>query len=129
MSIITIKEKIITGDMVNEERERRILEGTIINITGYGDVNLEGRLIDRNNLSDLAFASSLRINTGDTTTITVFRDKDNVDHDLTPLHIIDLWNKGSAYISYMYQKSWEIKSMDPIPLDYTNNSYWEEAEE
>jgi hypothetical protein len=113
-----------SSDNVNTERERRIIEGTLINITGYGDVNLEGRAIDRSNLSDLAFAASLRISIGDTTTTTPFRDKDNVSHDLTPPNIIELWTKASAYVSFLYEKSWEIKAMDPIPDDYTDDSYW-----
>jgi len=109
----------ITSDQVNTERTRRILAGgTFLSIPVTGDDQTI------TNLTNLAFGASLRVGSGDTTTITVYRDAVNADHDLTPLQIIGLWQASAAYVSSLYQKSWDLKTMDPIPLDYTDESYW-----
>ncbi|PWV97700.1 uncharacterized protein DUF4376 [Hoeflea marina] len=113
-----------SGDDVNRERERRILTGTAVTIDGYGDVPLQGREEDRSNLSDLAFAASLRIGAGDVTTTSVFRDRDNVDHDLTPPQFIEMWSQASAYVSAIYAASWAIKAMAPIPLNFSDDANW-----
>lgn len=113
-----------TGDDVNAERMRRILAGTTISLDFYGDIPLQGRDEDRSNLSDLAFAASLRIGAGDTTTTSLFRDRDNVDHALTPPQFIELWTKASAYVSAIYAASWVIKAIDPIPADFVEDENW-----
>lgn len=110
---------LITAAQVNAERERRILAGETFN-----GVLITGDPTNRANLSDLAFGASLRIGAGDTTTETTFRDGNNIDHDLTPVELLTLWQQAAAYVSLLYAKSWELKGMDPIPADYTSDSYW-----
>lgn len=114
----------ITSEHVNAERARRVAAGTIINVSGYGAVALEGRVEDRVNLSGLKDVAKEMIETGDTTTTRQFRDRDNVDHDLTAPQIVELWRKGVMWTEAIYQKSWVLKSMDPIPRDYTDEGYW-----
>lgn len=114
----------VTKPDVNRERSRRIAEGVVVSVEGYGDVALQGRLEDQINLIGLYNGAMLRISQGDTTTVTKFRDRDNVDHDLTPPQIVDMWAKGSSFVSQVIQASWDVKDLDPIPLDYTDDKYW-----
>lgn len=109
----------ITGDDVNRERNRRIIACTSIN-----GIVVTGRDEDARNLTNLAFSAQLRLATGDTITTTTFRDGNNVDHDLTPPQIITLWQASAAHVSALYQASWSIKAMDPIPADFRDNQYW-----
>lgn len=111
------------GD-VNFERERRILAGRVFNVTGYGGVNVTGDDDTKTNLQGLAFAAQLRLAQGDTTTLTKYRDADNVTHELTPPQMIELWSLGSSYISAVMEASWDLKAQDPIPSDYTDDAYW-----
>lgn len=104
---------------VNAERQRRILAGTVI-----GGVHVTGRDEDARNLTNLALAAQLRIASGDTTTPTVFRDGNNVDHDLTPPQMLALWQQSAAYVSALYAASWAIKAMEPMPADVTDNGLW-----
>lgn len=113
-----------SGADVNAERERRIAAGTTVNITGYGTIPLQGRDVDQINLLGLVQAASLRVAAGDVTTTTVFRDADNTNHELTPPQIIELWSKGSAWISSVYTASWVIKELSPIPADFSDDARW-----
>lgn len=114
----------LTEKDITEERSRRVAAGTVVSVEGYGDVALQGRPEDQITLGNLAQISLLRIQQGDTTTITKFRDRDNVDHDLTPPQIVDMWVKGTSWVSTVYEASWDVKDLDPIPLDYTDDKYW-----
>lgn len=114
----------ITHAHINAERDRRILSGTTVTIAGVGDIPLQGGAEHERNLQGLAFAAQMRVASGDTETITVFRDGDNQNHNLTPLQVLALWQGGAAYISQLYQASWALKALDPIPQDYRNDSYW-----
>lgn len=114
-----------SAEAVNAERDRRIARGTTIEVSGYGSIPLQGREKDQTNLLGLMNAAKIRIESGDVTTLRKFRDAENVDHMLTPPQFIELWVKGSAWISDVYEASWDLKDMDPIPADYaTNESYW-----
>jgi hypothetical protein len=104
---------------VNAERDRRIIVGKTIN-----GIAVTGRDEDARNLTNLALAAQLRIGSGDTTTTTTFRDGNNVDHDLTPPQMLALWQASAAYVSALYEASWAIKAMDPIPADYAADERW-----
>lgn len=113
-----------TEQDVNQERSRRVAAGTVVSVEGYGNVALQGRQEDQITLGNLAQISMFRIQQGDTTTTTKFRDRDNVDHFLTPPQIVDMWAKGTQWVSDIYAASWDVKDLDPIPLDYTDDKYW-----
>lgn len=110
---------IVTTDMVNAERSRRLLAGGT-----FGGIYVTGDETNRANLSDLAFGASLRVAAGDTTTETTYRDGNNVDHDLTPPQLLSLWQQAAAHVSLLYVKSWAIKAMEIIPLGYCDDAYW-----
>lgn len=109
---------------VNRERDRRVFAGTTVELDGYGPVPLQGRDQDQTNLLGLVTAASLRLAAGDNATVTKFRDALNVDHLLVPAQIVEMWSKGSSWISDVYDASWTIKAMEPIPADYAADSYW-----
>jgi hypothetical protein len=109
----------VTSDDANAERQRRIAAGGVIN-----GVRVTGRADDARNLMSLALIAQMRIAAGDTSTPTTFRDGDNVDHELTPPQILTMWQESAAYVSAIYQASWDIKAMDPIPADFTADHFW-----
>lgn len=109
----------ISSDDVNAERDRRIVAGKTIN-----GIAVTGREEDARNLTNLALAAQMRIASGDTATLTTFRDGNNVDHDLTPAEMLALWQASAAYVSALYAASWVIKALDPIPLDFDADSRW-----
>lgn len=109
---------------INAERDRRVAAGTTVNVTGYGDIPLQGGERDQTNLLGLVTAAQVRLAGGDSSTLTKFRDADNVDHMLTPMQVIEMWSKGAAWISANYDASWTIKALDPIPADFADDSYW-----
>lgn len=104
---------------INAERQRRIVAGKVID-----GVYVTGRDQDARNLTNLALAAQLRMASGDTTTTTVFRDGQNVDHELTPPQMLALWQQSAAYVSALYAASWAIKAMDPMPADVTDDGLW-----
>ncbi len=105
---------------VNAERQRRLLAGKVIN-----GVHVTGD--DARNLTNLALASQMRISAGDTSTITVFRDGWNIDHELSPPQIMSLWQQSSEYVSALYAASWALKALDPIPSDFDDDRRWPKA--
>lgn len=112
------EKRAATHAAINTERSRRIVAGTVI-----GDVYVTGRDEDARNLMALALAAQMRIATGDET-LTVFRDGDNVDHELTPMQVLNLWKESANYVSHLYAKSWEIKALETLPDDITENDLW-----
>lgn len=111
------------GYDVNNERDKRILRGKVFTVTGYGEVNLEGRQQDIANLSSLGTFALGAIGSGQGAATTKFRDKDNVVHTLTWSQVFELYTKASAYISAVYTASWNLKDSG-IPADYTEDTYW-----
>lgn len=104
---------------INAERQRRIEAGKVID-----GVYVTGRDEDARNLTNLALAAQMRIAGGDTSTITVYRDGNNVDHDLAPSQVLSLWQQSAEYASALYVASWAVKAMEPLPADVTAAELW-----
>ena len=118
-------EKRVVMDAINAERERRIIEGVHISVTGYANpIALQGRQEDKTNLLSLSQAASGRLAQGNTTHQTIFRDKNNEKHTLAPAQVYELWALGAAWVEGVMQSSWVLKDMDPIPSDFTDDGYW-----
>ena len=114
-----------TSDDVNAERQARLAAGFDATLSdGVTVIPLQGRDEDMRNLHGLCTAAQLRMAGGDTTTVTAFRDRDNVIHDLTPAEVVELWSIGAAWVSAVYAASWAIKDIDPIAPDYADDSRW-----
>jgi hypothetical protein len=115
----------VTNEKLNEERDRRVLEGNTFEVNAYGPVTIAGDDTTIRNLQGLALAAQLRMSQGDLTTITNFRDETNVVHQLVPAQVIDLWSQGAAYVSALFQSAWALKDNPAgIPNDYQDDKYW-----
>jgi hypothetical protein len=38
--------------------------------------------------------------------------------------MLALWQASAAYVSALYEASWALKAMDPIPADYAAGERW-----
>ena len=104
---------------INLERDRRIAAGRV-----FDGIHVTGR--DRDQLILLALkdtACDLKA-AGITDAIIPFRDGQDVERMLTADEIINLADAGKAYVTAVYQASWALKAMDPIPQDIINDQYW-----
>ena len=112
-------------DAVNVKRLKVITAGTDVDLTGYGIVALQGRPEDQTSLQGLAFGAQLRLSAGDSTTLMGFMDRNNVPHQLAPAQMLELWQKGAAFVSAIYARSWAIKEMNPETTDPNDDALWE----
>lgn len=110
---------------VNHERDRRIHAGVKIAVRPGVTVHVGGDETTKINLLGLAQAATLRVSSGDVTTITKYRDETNTVYDLTPPEILQVWSDGAAYVSEVFAHSWALKD-DPngIPVDYMDDKHW-----
>lgn len=109
---------------INAERERRIAQGATVSVPGVGDVPVQGRDVDVRNLQGLGLMAMARVAAGDVETVTVFRDADNTDHELTPPQILALVQGAAIAAESIIQASWAIKAMEPLPDDVTADELW-----
>ncbi len=118
-----------TGDMINVERDRRIVAGKTFDVTGYGPVPLTGREKDKVALIGLLFKAQRARALGVTEAIIKLRDGLDVNHNLTPDQAIELINAGMSWIEATMAVSWDMKDgVAPfeagIPADYSDDAYW-----
>lgn len=111
-------------DAVNTKRLKVITVGTTVSVTGHGSVALQGRPEDQTSLQGLAFGAQLRLGMGDSTTLMDFLDRENVLHQLVPMQMLELWQKGAAFISAVYARSWVIKEMNPETTNIEDPLLW-----
>ena len=111
-------------DAINARRAELIAAGTYVAVTGYGTVALQGRPEDQQSIQGLAFAAQMRLGAGDAFSKTKFLDRNNVEHSLTPMQILEVWQKGAMFISQVYEKSWRLKEMDPEVTDPKDVKNW-----
>lgn len=109
---------------VNAERDRRILAGVAVEVVGIGPIPLQGRPADQINMMALSDTARELQTAGITAPIIPFRDGDNVEHILTAAQMLEANNKGKQWVSAVYQASWAIKAMDPLPADVTADHFW-----
>jgi hypothetical protein len=125
-----------TPSDINVHRLMLIRTGVLVNVTGVPNpIRIAGEIDDQVNLLGLYNAAVARLqlaSQGDVAQaahITIFRDEDNVDHQLTPSQIVELWSKGAAWVSLVYQASWNLKDIErehglEIMHDYFDPRYW-----
>jgi len=109
---------------VNAERDRRLGEGVVIPVSGYGDIHVQGRPNDQVNLIAVGDTAKDLIAAGVTGPIIPFRDAQNVMHDLTPVQAAELVRLGKEAATAIYQTSWDIKDGAIIADDYADDSHW-----
>ena len=112
----------IYKDSVSAERDRRISTGGTFAVTG-AYIPMLGGPADRENLKALADVAQMRISSGDTTTVTAYRDAHDVVHNLVPGQLIELYSGAVAYVQAVYEASWTLK--DGVPVgDVADDVHW-----
>jgi len=119
----------LTSEDVNRERDRRLLAGVTVTVTGYGDIPMQGRPQDQ--INTLALKDTARDLQAANVKAPVipFRDALNVLHMLTPTQVIELANAGKAAASAIYQTAWAMKDGAApfeagIPDNFDNDIHW-----
>ncbi|MCB1511067.1 MAG: DUF4376 domain-containing protein [Hyphomicrobiaceae bacterium] len=113
-----------SAEDVNRERDRRTLAGKTFTVTGYGDIPVAGDATSQLNLLALKDTARDLKAANVTAAVIPYRDAVNGQHQLTADQIIELVDAGKAQVQLLYSKSWALKAMDPIPRDFTDDSYW-----
>jgi hypothetical protein len=121
----TYEDIVIAADDVSAERDRRIALGMPVQPTGVAApfVMQTRDPDDFRNINGLSTAAIVLKGLDPTRVISV-RDAADVQHDLTLDQVIELGLQVQAGVSAIYEKSWALKAMEPIPLDYADNAYW-----
>lgn len=118
-----------TGVDVNFERDRRIIAGTVIPVTGYGDIPVTGTKDDKDVFLARRIIAAEAAANGVIAPVFVFRDRANAIHSLTPSQMVELADKGISWIEAMMVRSWEMKDGTApyeagIPDDIDNDNHW-----
>lgn len=108
---------------INNERNRRINLPKSVSLISGKSFTVDMSNGGRQNIGDLGTAALAKASINDTSTIS-FRDADNTDWDLTNEDIIEMGLQVTSQVSALHVKAREIKAMDPLPRDYTDNLYW-----
>ncbi len=112
---------------VTTERDRRIMQGALVSVTGLGDIPVQGRPVDQVNLMALADTARDLIAAGVTGAVIPFRDGDNVLHDLTPAQMLEVSRQGKEAAAAIYAASWALKDSGAIPADFAADHHWPQA--
>lgn len=118
----SIMQDVLRRD-INAERDKRIEFGCTVEIKGVAFVVVSGKPTDMINLTNLGQLANVYVASGQETKM-VFRDAWNNTYELTPTQMSTLWQKAMAYVTAVYQASWRLKEMNPLPQDFNDNSYW-----
>ncbi|WP_051202677.1 hypothetical protein [Sediminimonas qiaohouensis] len=109
---------------VFSERDRRLRDGAVVTVSGYGDVPVQGREQDKIAYLSIKDAARDLIAQGVTDPVVPFRDATNVVHSLTPDQAIELISKAQAVAQEIYKASWALLDADAIPQDYDADARW-----
>lgn len=112
-----------SGADVDLERERRIALPLTVAVPSAQSfqINMDG--YSQRNLGGLASVGQYLVATQSAQT-TAFRGYDDNTYTLTGADLVAMGLQVAQRIQAVYQKSWALKAMDPIPSDYTADSYW-----
>lgn len=114
------------NEAINAERDRRISLGATVSLTSGKSFTVQMRdQRDWRNTNGLGSAGIARIIAGDNSTPVTFRDADNNEHSLTPPELVEMGLQVAARVDAIYNSSWAIKAMSPIPEDFTEDKYWQ----
>lgn len=113
-----------TSADVIAERDRRIDDGTTINVPGIGDIPVSGSPVVQADLTSLAQAAQIAIAAGDPEAMFPFRDRAGVTHALTPEQVVSLFMSGVEWLASVRGAAWALIDADPIPADYAAADRW-----
>lgn len=113
-----------TKSDINLMRSRRLENGISLNVSNLTvPIKIDGTSEVREILTNLALASTIKIQTGDKSTIQ-YRDGNDNTHTLTNEQVIEIWSRSVKFVSMIYQASWSLKAMKTIPSDMPDDKYW-----
>lgn len=112
------------GAAVDAERDRRIALGFTVTMSDNSSFPVQTRdETDFRNITGLSTAALALLGQGSTATM-VFRDAVNVNHTLTLADVISLGLQVAAGMEAIYTKSWALKALTTIPIDYADDKFW-----
>jgi hypothetical protein len=119
----------ISSGQVDAERDRRIAAGIVYsntnfqtsedaraNISGAQGLSLAAMIVDPGGTAGLRWANP-NVDFSWTST-------DNTEFPMTAAVCQDFCVKAMSYKTALIKTARALKDMDPIPVDYANNSYW-----
>tara|TARA_R110002020_G_scaffold95937_11_gene230139 strand:+ start:350 stop:757 length:408 start_codon:yes stop_codon:yes gene_type:complete len=109
---------------VTAERDRRLNAGTVVTVTGYGDIAVQGRATDQINLIALGDTARDLQAAGVTAAVIPFRDGYDVIHQLTPSQMAEAVQKGKQAASAIYAAAWALKDAATVPADFADDQHW-----
>ena len=114
----------LVGTDINAERERRIAAGVTVTLSSAKTIAVQTRDdTDIRNLETLSGEAVKAIIAGLSITIP-FRDASDQTWLLTPEEMAEMTSLVAQNGSAIYEKSWALKAMSPIPIDYADDKYW-----
>lgn len=114
---------VLTGDDVDDERDRRRALPISVTVSGPLTFQINMDALSQSNIQGLSTVG-LYLSSAAPTQTTPFRDLANTTHNLLPSDLVAMGLQVAAYIGLIYQKSWAIKALTPIPADYALDSRW-----
>jgi hypothetical protein len=109
--------------LIEQERDRRMLEGSTFTLQSGKQLRLRGDALTRQNLGDLAGAATAASVRSIPFTVS-YRDADNVTWVLDADEIVDLFLQATRYVSDIFNASFTLKSLADLPTDYTSDARW-----
>lgn len=113
----------LTDKDVNTERDRRLLAGVTVTVSGAA-IPVQADPLSLTLVTGLGSGATAQIAAGNGSATMVFRDAANTDHTMAWTEVQTLALGTLSAVSKIYEKSWALKAMRPIPADYTADSYW-----
>lgn len=114
----------LTASDVIAERDRRINEGTTINVPGIGDIPVSGSVAVQIDMMAQSQRASILQAEGDTETKILFNDREDVVHQLSADQFQQLFKAGVEWVESVKAKAWALIKMNPTPNDFRDNKYW-----
>lgn len=114
-----------TSDDVNAERDRRLINGAVIEVEGYGPIASQARPLDQTVMLALKDTARDLIAAGVVAAVIPYRDASDQEHLLTATQMADLADKGKQWFTAVMQASWALKDAEGgVPADFTADAYW-----
>lgn len=119
----TIVDDPVTTDEINIERDRRINDLKQVSLTSGKTFPVDMSNGGRENVDSLGAVALAKLQLGLDTTVS-FRDANNQDWDLTNQDLLEMGIQIASQVEDIHIYTRLLKAMNPIPLDYTDDSYW-----
>lgn len=113
----------VTSQEIAQEVERRIAMPLTVQGLSVDSFQINMDAPSQRNLQGLA-SVGMYLSAVAPGTITAFRDYANVQHDLLPSDLVAMGLQVAGRIQAVYEASWALKAIDPIPKNYADDSYW-----